>query len=380
MRIGIYTLPLRTNFGGILQAWALQTVLRRMGHNVTTFAPYPYKHLAWWRKPLVYTKRIVSNICGNNVPIHYEKKFNTEYDIKTQYLRPFIESNIRIRKYKNIKEIQSANYDVLIAGSDQIWRPKYNNCYGLTIENAFFEFAQDWNVKRLAYAVSFGTDEWEFTPEQTARCSKLATFFNSISVRETSGVIMCQEKLGVKATHVLDPTMLLTSDDYINLIQNSARTSAPSGNLLCYILDETKDTKKLIHHIEISKNLIPFRANSKINDPKANIIEKIQPSVEQWLRDFFEAEFVVTDSFHACVFSIIFNKPFVVIANKERGISRYESLLSELNLSDHLIFSSSDFDPSKDYEVTPDTFEKLHSMRKDSLQFLKSNLSLQKCN
>ena len=68
---------------------------------------------------------------------------------------------------------------------------------------------------------------------------------------------------------------------------------------------------------------MPFRVNSKVENKKAPLQERIQPSVEQWLRGFYDTEFIVTDSFHACVFSILFNKPFIVVGNANRGMSRH---------------------------------------------------------
>ena len=233
-------------------------------------------------------------------------------------------------------------------------RPKYNKTYGRTIEYAFFDFAQTWNVKRVAYAASFGTDEWEFTPEQTARCSQLAKLFTAVSVREESGVKLCKEHLGVEA------------------IKKGVKTQPPSGNMLCYILDENSETDALIDKVATSQDLKPFRAN--FIKKNAKVEDQVQPPIEQWLRNFQEAEFVVTDSFHACVFSIIFGKPFVVITNAKRGISRYESLLSVFNLSNHLIRSASGYQPNFDYAVTPEARECLNDMRNFSIQFLKNAL------
>lgn len=91
-------------------------------------------------------------------------------------------------------------------------------------------------MKRLSYAASFGTDKWEFTPQQTAICSPLAQKFDLVTVREGSGVKLCKDHLGVNAVHVLDPTMLLTKEDYISLIEAEKEPQA-AGTLFYYILD-----------------------------------------------------------------------------------------------------------------------------------------------
>lgn len=373
MRIGIYTQPLRYNYGCLLQAWALQTVLRRMGHDVVTFDPCPYLSLPRTKMPFVYAKRAIKKIYGQNVTIRREEKFNREHDLKIQNLKPFIEANIQKAEFTKVTDIKEGDFDVLMAGSDQVWRPKYNRSYGRTIENAFFDFAQQWkHVKRIAYAASFGTDDWEFTNEQTTRCSELAKLFSAISVREQSGIALCKERLGVTATHVLDPTMLLDRKNYEELIAQCPDTHSPSGNLLCYILDETEQTTNIINHIAKEKGLTPFRANSKVTDKNADISEKIQPPVEQWLRNFKDAEFVVTDSFHACVFSIIFGKPFVVIGNKKRGISRYESLFAMLSKDVHPIFSVEDvISMNTNYD---EVYYQLDKQRNKSICYLEQSL------
>ena len=106
-------------------------------------------------------------------------------------------------------------------------------------------------------------------------------------------------------------------------------------------MDETPEKLALIEKIAKEKNLVSFRVNSKVESREIPLQERIQPPVEQWLRGFYDAEFVVTDSFHACVFSILFNKPFIAIGNVRRGMSRFKSLLSMFGLEKRLITSSS---------------------------------------
>ena len=374
MRIGIYTQPLRYNYGGLLQAWALQMVLRRMGHDVVTFNPDQYEHLSWMQKPFVYANRITQRILGHPIEIRREVRKNREHDIKMQNLKSFIDSNIQTKVFRDANELSSRDYDVLITGSDQVWRPQYNETFGRTIENAFLEFAQHWKVRRIAYAASFGTDEWEFTEEQTARCSNLVRKFQAVSVREQSAIRMCKDYLGVQAVQTLDPTFLLHCTDYDALIKNGLPTKIPTGNLLYCILDSTEEKDMLIKHIAQSKGLTPFRGQSKIYDKFAGLEERIQPSVEQWLRNFKEASFVVTDSFHACVFSIIFRKPFVVIGNEDRGMARYKSLFEMLMLENHLLYHANDYDSSISYEVDEKVMVKLDTLRATSMTFLTNAL------
>ena len=335
MKIGILTLPFNTNYGGILQAYALQTVLERMGHEVHVIEKEKQSlSISIYKMPIAYVRRIIKNIKGHKYPIFYEQKYYREQPTIRQNTNKFIEKYINVIKYKKFCNIKESEYDAIIVGSDQVWRPKY---FGINqIEQAYLRFAETWNIKRIAYAASFGTDKWEYTKKQTSVCGELLKKFDAVSVREDSGVQLCKKYFGVEAQHVLDPTMLLGKEDYIKLFEAN-NTPKSKGNLLCYFLDETDEKKELIKRVVEEKGLTPFYVKSKSDDINSPISERIQPPVEQWLRGFYDAEFVVTDSFHACVFSILFNKPFIIYGNKSRGMSRFDSLLSQLGLKDLLI-------------------------------------------
>lgn len=334
MKIAILTLPLNTNYGGILQAYALQVVLERMGHDVCLIEKRRKPlHLPLWKAPFAYGKRVLKNLIGRPFPIFYEQKVNREIPIMWQNTDKFIDKYIKRRIVEDFSEIKEIDFDAIVVGSDQIWRSDFIQ----TIEQSYLDFTEGWNIKRIAYAASFGTKEWRYTEHQTENCSRLIKNFDAVSVRERSGVSLCRDHLGVQAVHVLDPTMLLGTDDYIRLFME-AGTPDSKGNLLCYILDEMPGKIELIGKIAEEQGLTPFRANAKeeknINIP---LDERIQPPVENWLRGFYDAKYVVTDSFHACVFSILFNKPFTVIGNAARGMSRFDSLLEMFGLKNRLI-------------------------------------------
>lgn len=342
MRIGILTLPLHRNYGGILQAYALQTVLEHMGHKVFVIEKKvsPLK-LPILKMPLSYGKRIIKNIFGDHFPIFYEKKYNRNLLLSSILCKNtilFIDKYIHRIIFDDFLDIDENDFDAIIVGSDQIWRPKYFQ----PISHAYLDFTKDWNIKRVAYAASFGTDSWEYTQQQTDLCRELLSFFDAVSVREISGVDLCRNYYGIRAELVLDPTMLLSKDDYIKLFKDS--TPKSDGNLLVYILDETPEKDNIVKIISDVKKLIPFRVNSKVEDESAKISERIQPPLEQWLRGFYDAEFIITDSFHACVFAILFNKPFIAIGNAERGLSRFISLFSIFGLNDRLVTNISQLD------------------------------------
>lgn len=371
MKIGILSLSLYVNYGGILQTYALQTVLERMGHEVTFIQKrnWPLR-LKLKDMPIVYAKRIVKNLMGQHVPMSYERIFNSEAPIIRQNIEPFVRKHIRMKVVDDYRQIRETDFDAIVVGSDQIWRPLYVK----HIESAFLDFAKDWNnIKRVAYAASFGTDNWEYSRSQNERCRKLVKLFNAVSVREASGVKLCKEHFCVEAKHVLDPTMLLEAEDYIKLFEENG-TLKSEGNLLCYILDESEEKSKIIDMISEQKHLKPFSVSARpVYRYDLPVEERIQPSVERWLRGFYDADFVVTDSFHACVFSILFRKPFIVYGNKSRGMSRFTSLLDMFRLRDCMITCFDDF--KNTYKEKFDS-EYVHSILKryknKSLSFIES--------
>ena len=376
MKIGILTLPLHNNYGGILQAYALQTILKRMGHDAVVIDKSREIKLPIisFSRYFLYFKLLAHKVLvDRNTTIFWDRKHNREYKVISTYTLPFIQQYIKrfiaARDYSNIKQ---GDFDAFVVGSDQVWRPKY---FGQNIiSNAFLSFAKDWDVKRISYAASFGTEEWEYTKVQTLECKEWIKKFDAVSVRESSAVKLCKEHLDVDALHVLDPTMLLSAADYIQLFKE-ANTPRSSGSLMCYILDETEDKQKVVSNVEETLHLTAFSVNSKYEVRTAPLEERIQPPVEAWLRGFYDAEFVVTDSFHACVFSILFEKPFIVYGNKNRGMARFHSLLSIFGFENRLVTSSAE---AKKVISVPIDWSLVNTKKKEwqekSYNFLKNNL------
>ena len=370
MKIGILTLPLHTNYGGILQAYALQTVLEQMGHEVCLIEKRRKPaQLSLWKTPWTYGKRIYKNITGHSIPIFYEQKINREAPVIRRYTDKFINKYIKRKFIDDFSDIQRQDFDAMIVGSDQVWRPEY---FIDKIEHAYLDFTQRWNIKRIAYAASFGTDDWLYTDRQTEKCKRLIHYFDAVSVREKSGVDFCRKYFDIEAKHILDPTMLLAVEEYIRIFKIIG-TPQSNGTLLSYILDETPSKLSLINRIAIELDLVPFKVYSNIKNYNEPISKRIQPPVEQWLRGFYDAEFIVTDSFHACVFAILFNKPFVVIGNEKRGMSRLSSLLEIFGLYDRLITGATECKLSCNIKWD-DINLQLNDKRMESKEFLIQNL------
>lgn len=326
MKIGIVTLPLRVNYGGILQNYALQTVLKRIGHDVWTIDYYRYTWLGWadciWRV-------MAHKILGRDVQFPLTPLTERKREFP---LRRFVEKNITLTtpRTKRIerKTVERYAFEAFVVGSDQVWRPLYN----AEIDKMFLSIAKGMNVRRVAYAASFGTDEWKFTPKQTKVCAPLAQKFDGISVREVSGVDLCKKHLNVDATHVLDPTLLLTAEDYMKVCE---KEECRKPFVFAYILDITEEKEKDIKTFAAGKGL-PYQIVSADNGVSAD------DSVEKWLSNFRDAAYVITDSFHGTAFSINFNKDFFVYLNKKRGNSRFDSLLSLFGLKHRIVEGSFD--------------------------------------
>ena len=341
MKVAILTLPPELNYGGILQGYALQTVLERFGHEVYILDTRKHWKLPIWRMPLAYAKRaLLKYMLGYDINIFYERDRNKNYPMISKKINCFKDSflHCKVVDFNRLEELKSNNFDAFVVGSDQVWRPKY---FCAPIENAYLSFTEGWTVKRVAYAPSFGTDEWEYSRQQTKKCAAYLRKFDAISVREDSGIGLCRKYFNQEVDCVLDPTLLLTDSDY-KLLLNDVKKRKKHKTLFSYILDDSEDKQKLITGVAEKYGLKLFEVS--IN--KLSKEMQVQPGVEDWLLAISEAEFVVTDSFHACVFSIIFRKPFVVCANYARGAARLKSLLGMLHLGNRFINSFDEFDSS----------------------------------
>lgn len=344
MKIGILTQPLVVNYGGLLQNYALQQVLLRAGHEVETI-DWSYPLFKPWRVKLFKTKYAVLKVLFPKKypklryqPTEEERKViqrNTNHFIST-----YINHTEKVRSKEGfITKGKERKYDAYVVGSDQCWRPRYN----VFLSSMFLDFAKGEKTKRIAYAASFGTDQWEFTQEMTSICAPLAQRFDFVSVREDSGVKLCKEHLGINAVHVLDPTLLLTKEDYIHLIKAEKEPKA-KGTLFNYILDPDTVKSAFINRVAKERGIKSFQVLPKCqaetrtkDDIKNHIEDCVFPGVTSWLRAFMDAEMTIVDSFHGMVFSIIFNKPFWVIGNVNRGMSRFTSLLKVFHLEDRLL-------------------------------------------
>lgn len=375
MKIAILTLPLHSNYGGILQAYALQTVLRAMGHEADVLQKLPtYGHNPLIM-PLVFAKRLYKKLCvDRNTLVFAEATRKKERPVVERHLLKFIGRYIRLRELKKLADIRPADYDAYVVGSDQVWRKSYFcGLWLTTFDDAFLRFTKGWPVRRLAYAASFGLDRLEgMQLLEYNRCVQAVQHFDAVSVREETGVEICRDEFATDARLVIDPTMLLRKEDYETLVR-AADVEPSAGNMMCYILDRDAYTDSVVERIAREKGLTPFNANKEVGNYSLPAAERVQPPVEAWLRGFMDAEFVVTDSFHACVFSILFGKPFIAIGNKTRGLSRFTTLLKTFGLEHRLVLRGDDVPAGVFGGFSAEA--SLEAARSRAMEYLRNNLS-----
>ena len=372
MKIGILTLPQETNYGGILQAFALQRMLRKMGYDPITIDRHNRKEYPSFIIHVAgYCKRLFQHFFQRRKNV--STKWNPfitidDYKLSTIETQKFIDRNICMTRCvfsDELAEIEKEyQFDAYVVGSDQVWLDYY-------CPSSFLDFVSRPNVKKVAYAASCGKKSFFNNTSKVIKCRELAKTFDGISVREEQLVCKCKEFLGIDAEWVLDPTMLLDPNEYLEV------TISNVGNepvLFSYILDTSADKDNLIDSISNSLRLQIVNGN-RIEEIGNNCIAF--PSVDDWVRNISRAGFVVTDSFHGTVFSILFNKPFISVVNKDRGADRFISLLKRFGLETRLITdlkedqSSFILKESIDYSLVNKIIKE---EREKSLSFLKTCL------
>lgn len=358
MKIGILTLPLHTNYGGILQAYALLTTLKNMGYDPYLISLKAIKYKKSIKEILKFgLLKFIHNVNTNIVSLAQCR------EISAKKINYFISENIDKILYPTSYE-ELKFLDAIIVGSDQVWRKEYSS----DVRIYFLNFTKGWNIKRIAYAASFGSDDWTYSPVLSAECGSLLNVFNGISVRENSAVQLCAEHFGVNAVCVMDPTLLLDMNDYVFQVKEG-------DIILTYILDASKEKSQMISAIEshfkvCTVSNIDFEYYGH-NISKVNVLK----GVDEWLENFARAKFVFTDSFHGCVFCIIFNKPFAVVLNSKRGNSRFYSLLSKFGLMDRIVNNESEVVSLLSKNIDWNNVNRTRdSLKKESYSFLMSNL------
>lgn len=346
-KIGILTFhyPSNMNFGASLQAFAVNKLFKN-------------------------SKLIDYNPITES--LNYKIKFLLGGRNFIDYCNKFLKTTKKCESFEDLKSLNK-EFDIFVVGSDQVWRAKWLQD---KLPHYYFDFVDDDKTK-IAYAASFGVDFWEGDKKLTEKIKPLAQRFDYISVREESGIKICKDTFGIDAVCVLDPTLMIDKKDYQPILDDWKDDSHKKKKYIAHmLLDDTVELR------EESENIGKY-LKAEINHIKGKdrkILGKtitFYNKVSQWLTYIKDAELVITDSFHCTVFSLIFNKKFLVVANPERGTARLENLLGIVGLKDRFftnikdVLKSGILDKSIDYiEVE----KKLSVHREYSMSFLKKAL------
>lgn len=378
MNIGLVIFPFHPNHGSILQTFAIYTKLKEDGHNVTIInrriAPPKFGFVL--KRTLANLKKTIQGVYHG--PIYYN---GYSPKLLMQNLQPFIDSYFgdSVHTFFNEESVRKFivdnNFDAFVVGSDQVWRPHYVP----DIYHYYLGFVpQEMKCKRIALCPSFGSERWEYTEEQTKRCRDLITQFDAVAVREISGVKLCKDFLNKDVVNLLDPTVLFPSQKYADTFVNYADKKELNnvGQVSVYYIFNSEEKRKISQKVGFLLGKEVKIIISQIKDYNENIQKRIAPSLTTWIKGFIDADFVVTDSFHSTMFALYFNKPFVTIANNQTGSSRFQSILSALNMENRIIINSEDINESLltekiDWTVVNQYFEE---QRLRSICFLRDGL------
>lgn len=309
MNIGILTFHFSDNYGAALQAYALRRWLTEQGHHAS-FIDYRPAHIEHGGRLSLPTSpaRIKANlkVVYLAVSSFLHQHFGHQ-DQKDKFVR-FREQFLGVRPEATPTDSEASlaaaqAYDLIVAGSDQIWSPSQH--FGFD-PNYFLAFAQSFPARKISYAASFGRDQ--VSAAEAAQLPPLLHHFDAISVREASGVALVERATGHKPANVPDPTLLLGS--YAELTERAA-PEPQDPYIFCYGLrspDNIRQTAELV----ASQLGCPILSPHNPHRRWVEIGQTVYPDPAEWVALVKHARFVVTNSFHGTVFSLLFKKPFIV--------------------------------------------------------------------
>jgi len=335
-KIGILTYHFTNNYGGLLQAYSLQKFLKNKGYKVD-FINYVPKHVEQGGKYLNIFN--LKNLIGN-IKIFYMKIINLYINnfLDKKFLLKFDnfrkkKLGVNLYKVKNSIDLKniSSKYKILIAGSDQIWNTSEQ--FGLD-KNYFLDFSP--NTINISYAASFGKDKIE--KKYYSEVKNLIKNFNKISVREKSGFNLLTKLTNNKITLAPDPTFLI--DNFDSILPK--KKFVKDDYIFCYNLRSDYLVRKLSLFLSKKYNL-PIFSPFNVNRRWPQIGKTVYPGPEEWLSLMKNSKFIVTNTFHGVVFSILFKKEFIAArlpGNKKVYSDRIINLLNELGVNYRYIDSN----------------------------------------
>ena len=372
MKTGLVTFYHIHHYGAALQAAATERAVETLGHECEIIDYFVNQDNALFRRPT----GLGSAAADAHTALHYQA-LKTRYERFEQFSRDHL--RISAHRYLSAAELRQAQlpYDAILSGSDQIWNPKiFPNGH---FDPVFFGAFSD--RRKIAYAPSFGIPKVPEDMEQELR-SYLGAF-SHLSVRERQGQAIVTEVTGQTVPVVLDPTLLLTAEQWSAaasrhmVAQGGRQALTPQGYILCYCINRPGALAPYIQEFARRSGLPVVQLcgiRQKVH-PKARCILDAGPA--EFLELFENAAFVFTNSFHGTVFSTQFRIPFFTAVSPaelaDPESSRTFSLLSRLGLSDRIVGQG-----STDALETPvdwDAVEpRLLAARAASLEYLRNAL------
>lgn len=349
MKIGTITFHWATNYGAVLQAYALQRSLSNMGYTAEIIDYVPLK---------VKIFNLLDEI----------RNLNFMYILKEIKINSFRKNYLVLSRRKYFSKIslerKCKNYDVYICGSDQIWNSWFLMNSEKRVNLSYFLGFTGNDKRKISYACSFGTST--LSPDIELIIKPELRKFKSIGVRENSGKVFI-ENMGLEAECVVDPTLLLDKTEYLKITKKSINLEAFTFS---YILHKNQNVAQEIHDYVTSTY---FQTCNHLDD------KKVIYGIEEWLECISESRFVITNSFHAVIFSLIFHKDFLVVCVENMGINdRLFTLLENVCLSDRIVenFSTEKIDQIMNQPINWNNVdEQLSILKNKSSYFLYSSIN-----
>lgn len=354
MKVGIQTFHKTTNYGAILQTYALQKYINDMGIDCEVI-DYNSSAIARREEPLKFgniksIRDLLKYLTGARAQRLKQKKFDL-------FMKDFIKISDVHYERESLKNANSV-YDLIIVGSDQVWN------LDLTEQDySFFLDYVDNETKKSSYAASFG---YESIPDiYQKECKELLGQFNYISVREKQGKTIINNLINRDTPLVLDPTFLISRETWLNI---STKDENSEEYILVYFIhngDQTFDfIKKLAR--DYGYKIIYINKTFRLKKGMKNI-RSASPS--EFLSLLINAKFVVTGSFHGVALSLIMNKQFFYerASNKNNYNSRIDSIISLLGLEKQNISENKANYSSVDYEQVN---KKLDELKRSSVEYI----------
>jgi hypothetical protein len=309
MNVGILTFHFSDNYGAALQAYALRRWLTEHGHRAhfIDYRPAHIEHggrlsLPTSPEKLKANLKVVYLALSSFLHQHFGNR--DQRDKFAHFRERFLDVASDAAPTDNGASLAAAQaFDLIVAGSDQIWSPSQH--FGFD-PNYFLAFADAFRARKISYAASFGRDR--VSSSEAEQLPRLLHHFDAISVREASGVTLVEQATGQRPANVPDPTLL--HDNYTELTDR-APIAPDEPYVFCYGLrspDNIRQTAELVSRQLNCRILSPHNPHRRW----AEIGTTVYPDPGEWVGLVKNARFVVTNSFHGTVFALLFRKPFIV--------------------------------------------------------------------